>query len=49
MSDLLNILGGVQSGGGILLGLLYLAYEVRTIRHDFGKHEEIYEHKPKRA
>lgn len=48
MNDIFTLLGGIQNGGGIMLVLIYLAFEVRSLKRDFNKHEELYEHKPRR-
>lgn len=47
MIDLASLLGAVQNGGGLLLLLMYLVFELRSMRRDFAKHEEIYIHEPK--
>lgn len=47
--DFLALLANLQSSGGILVGLVYLAWvlrgvalEVRYLRRDFSKHESVY-------
>lgn len=47
MIDLAAMLGAIQDGGGLLLLLAGIVFELRSIRRDFGLHEKLYKHEPK--
>lgn len=46
MNDVLGIMGSLQSGGGILVGFALVIWELRSIRHDFNRHEHDEEGRP---
>lgn len=42
MNEALALLGALQNGGGLLAVLVWFAFEVRALRRDFTRHEQIF-------
>jgi len=47
MGEVWALLGAIQNGGGSMLLLFYLAYQLTLVKRDFSQHEKIYLHQPK--
>jgi len=39
MTELLDTLGLLQAKGGMLIGFVWIVFELRRLRHDFNRHE----------
>jgi hypothetical protein len=43
---MLEVFKMVQDSGGLLLGFVWVVFELRGVRRDFAKHETDYVHQP---
>lgn len=37
----------VQSGGGMLVGLMWIGFELRALKRDVAQHEKLFKHEPR--